>query len=606
MFPKMFAERQLFSNNSMTSIKFLHRVLPVILFFVAFSWQTETVAVVNSDDSSVAAIRYGFLSDEDIKNYQKIFELQKQERWQEANKLIQKLDHDVLMGYVLYQRYMESVSWKTKETEAKSWLDKYSDLPVAGDIYDLASKKGMNMPMSRPQNMDDISAGSCSSYTVMNPIDYLYNKTFPYLTPEKQKEALRLMNGIISSINKGKTLTAYNYIYGEKAKQLFSRDDMNEAKTALAFLYFTELRDDKALEVIEPILPSAYDNLPVSGWVAGLIYWRLGLFEKSAEAFAKAADNPKSRPELVSAASFWAAKANFKLGNNFAAEGWLEKAATLERYFYGLLARRQLGDEVYHSWQRPSDADEAKVLNKPAVRRAIALFQLKENKRAEDELLNYYLTASDEERSGLLDFAEKNGMPELSQAMISFSKKLENKDGEAERASYPAPNWSPLNGWKMEKALLYAFVRQESCFDNNAVSAVGAKGLMQLMPSTAKETANFMELDWSEKRLFEAPYNLEIGQAYLLKLLNDKYIGGNLIFLAVAYNSGPGNLYRWSKRMDWQGDPLLFIESIPAKQTRSFVQRILANYWIYSSLFGTDGIDTLDQLIGGFWPILNY
>jgi soluble lytic murein transglycosylase-like protein len=588
----------------------LHRILSVFLLIAAMLIAAEEKGFAAADSSplSPAALRYGFLSESDVNNYHKIFALQKKERWQDADKVIKKLENDVLMGYVLYQRYMESATWKTKAAEAKSWLKKYSDLPIAGSIHDLATKKGTKLSVPRPANIDNIPAGSCSSYTVINPIDYLYNKHFTYLPKDKRKIASRLMRNIISAINKGKTLIAYNHINSKEAKQLFSKNDMIEVRTALAFLYFTELRDDKALEVMEPILPDAYKNLSISGWVAGLIYWRLGLFEKAAEAFTAAADNPKSRPELVSAASFWAAKVNFKLGNDFVAEGWLEKAAELERYFYGLLARRQLGDEIDHSWQRPleAEADESTILNKPAVRRAIALFQLGENKKAEDELLKYYYGADNTERSGLLDFAEKNGMPELSQVMISFGKRLENKDGAAERASYPAPKWAPLSGWEIEKALLYAFVRQESCFDNKAVSPAGAKGLMQLMPATAKETADRLNLEWSSKRLFEPAYNLEIGQAYLSRLLHDKFIDGNLIFLAVAYNSGPGNLYRWSKRMDWQGDPLLFIESIPSKQTRSFVQRILGNYWIYSSLFGTEGMNTLDQLIGGFWPMLDY
>jgi soluble lytic murein transglycosylase-like protein len=152
----------------------------------------------------------------------------------------------------------------------------------------------------------------------------------------------------------------------------------------------------------------------------------------------------------------------------------------------------------------------------------------------------------------------------------------------------------------VKKALVYAFVRQESCFNNNAVSKVGAKGLMQLMPSTAKEITKSLGLEYSTKRLAEPSYNLEIGQAYIHRLLKDRFIDGNLIFLAVAYNSGPGNLYRWNKRMDYKEDPLLFIESIPSKETRGFVQKILANYWIYSSLFGND-LDSLDAIIEGSW-----
>ena len=70
----------------------------------------------------------------------------------------------------------------------------------------------------------------------------------------------------------------------------------------------------------------------------------------------------------------------------------------------------------------------------------------------------------------------------------------------------------------------------------------------------------------------------------------------------MAYNAGPGNLAKWKKRMNYQNDPLLFIESIPSKETRSFVERILVNYWVYRSLMG-QSMQSLDDVAGGLWPI---
>ena len=76
----------------------------------------------------------------------------------------------------------------------------------------------------------------------------------------------------------------------------------------------------------------------------------------------------------------------------------------------------------------------------------------------------------------------------------------------------------------------------------------------------------------------------------------------NLIFLAVAYNAGPGNLNKWKNKMSYQGDPLLFLESIPSKETRGFVERILVNYWTYRHLMEAS-LDTLDAVVRGEWPI---
>ena len=84
--------------------------------------------------------------------------------------------------------------------------------------------------------------------------------------------------------------------------------------------------------------------------------------------------------------------------------------------------------------------------------------------------------------------------------------------------------------------------------------------------------------------------------------MDDKQIQGNLLFTAVAYNSGPGNLYKLKKRMKYNEDPLLFIESIPFRETRGFVERIMANYWIYRTLMNQDVL-SLDSLIEGCWPV---
>ena len=174
---------------------------------------------------------------------------------------------------------------------------------------------------------------------------------------------------------------------------------------------------------------------------------------------------------------------------------------------------------------------------------------------------------------------------------------------QGEEARYPVPNWTPLGGWQLDKALVYAFVRQESCFNNRAESYVGALGLMQIMPDTAKELAKFLQCRFSKQSLKDPAYNLRLGQGYLKRLMEEyPQVQDNLMFLAAAYNAGPGNLNKWKNKMDYQEDPLLFLEVLPSKETRGFIERILVNYWVYRNLMG-QSLQTLDDVVQGEWPL---
>ena len=116
---------------------------------------------------------------------------------------------------------------------------------------------------------------------------------------------------------------------------------------------------------------------------------------------------------------------------------------------------------------------------------------------------------------------------------------------------------------------------------------------MQLMPATAKSVALT-----GEEQLHHAETNLELGRRYIENLLETDVVGGDLVYLLVAYNAGPGNLAKWKKRWPDVKDPLLFIELIPLSETRAYVERVLSNYWIYRMREGLD-TPTLDAITSG-------
>ena len=150
-------------------------------------------------------------------------------------------------------------------------------------------------------------------------------------------------------------------------------------------------------------------------------------------------------------------------------------------------------------------------------------------------------------------------------------------------ALYPTTSWEPGSGYIIDPALINAITRQESRFDPSAESGSGAQGLMQLMPSTASALADDLNgvSGKSAYHLKDPKTNLEIGQRYIQTLLKDPSVNGDILKLMVAYNAGPGNLGHWAKQAGADVDPLFFVEMIPSAQTRTYVERVLSNYWIY-------------------------
>jgi soluble lytic murein transglycosylase len=138
-----------------------------------------------------------------------------------------------------------------------------------------------------------------------------------------------------------------------------------------------------------------------------------------------------------------------------------------------------------------------------------------------------------------------------------------------------------------EVPLILAMVRQESAFNFKAISRAGARGLMQLLPTTARTVAGKLKLSYSRQRLTADPdYNLKIGRAYVSTLL-DTFNGSYILALA-AYNAGPARVKQWQQvNGNPRGnviDAVDWIESIPFAETRNYVQRTLENLQIYRTM----------------------
>ena len=114
---------------------------------------------------------------------------------------------------------------------------------------------------------------------------------------------------------------------------------------------------------------------------------------------------------------------------------------------------------------------------------------------------------------------------------------------------------------------------------------------MQLMPSTAKFISKNKKISKNNSNILKEPLlNIEIGLDYIDYLLKLKIVDNNLVYMAAAYNAGPGNLKKWLNEINHNNDSLLFMESIPSRETRWFMEKILTNYWLYKNQFNEDVI----------------
>lgn len=544
---------------------------------------------------SVQAAQSVVLSQADIQIYRQIFKAHQKGHYKTAESLLKKVRNHILDGYVLYDKYF-SAKYKTQQKEIDLWLKKYKHLTIATDVYALAQKKNMKVSVSKPKDILFGGKSSACSYVRRDePIDLLARRRFSYLQGNKQKKARQLYQQLIKQIKDGKTQAARRLIESDDFEALMNKSDMALAQTALAFSYFLDAEYDKSLDYAESAIQSDGNSVPLAYWTAGLTQWQRQKYKSAAEYFAQTAAHSEVYPLLRGSASFWAARAYLKTGNYRKVGDYLEAASQQPRTFYGMLAMRMLGVDLNHVWD-VSDSPEDDVdirFSHPTLNLFYALKQVGKYDWAKKELAKLYLESDKETQTILSAIAVRNGFKQDLSGVIGAMT--------TEKERFPAPDWEPTGGWKIDKSLVFAFVRQESCFNRRAKSVVGARGLMQIMPATARVMAKMAGLKWNLAYMDRVEYNLALGQKYIRYLLDLPAVQNNLIYLAVAYNAGPGNLIKWKKKTNYVSDPLVFIESIPSRETRSFVERIMVNYWVYRTLMNKS-LDTIDSLIASEWP----
>jgi soluble lytic murein transglycosylase len=366
-------------------------------------------------------------------------------------------------------------------------------------------------------------------------------------------------------------------------------------EAASARSLFTGNRDQDALRTAMGTLRKARPDHPAGemGFVAGLAAWRLGHIDLARICFENAAGTT-SPHRVQAAAALWAARANQRLQDHAGYVAWLQRAAEQRRTFYGLIARRTLGLDTGLAAGRDlaTEADVEAIAATPRGWRAFALLQVGRPERAEAELRLLWPDVKDNPplRRSLLLVAADTGLANLAAQLAAST---------ATGSHFAVPRLRPSGGFRIDPALVYALTRLESNFDPAAVSPVGARGLMQIMPVTARYVTGDETLGGTA--LNDPSVNLDVGQRYVAFLARQDAIDGDLIRLLASYNAGPGSFLRWNSAVRDDGDPLLFIEAIPNDQTRAFVQHVLTYTWLYAAQLQLPA-PSLDELGAGQFP----
>jgi soluble lytic murein transglycosylase len=294
-------------------------------------------------------------------------------------------------------------------------------------------------------------------------------------------------------------------------------------------------------------------------------------------------------PVTQARGAYWAGRAAEAAGDKKTAQAWFQKAAAFPITFYGQLGLDKLDAGARTAWPTIPQAT-------PAERRAFEQSELTRAARLMAELGVY-----DRVKPFIMRQVTTAKAPVQHALAGELALALDRPDlavAAAKRSSQSAGVMLPEYGWPVspnikgdqpERALIHATVRQESAFEIQAVSRAGARGMMQLMPATAKAIARSLGLPHSDHRLLNDPhYNVQIGRTYLGRLIEE--FDGSYVLALAAYNAGPARARQWIRE---NGDPrrsnvdvVDWIELISFEETRNYVQRVLENLQVYRQVLG--------------------
>ena len=528
------------------------------------------------------------LSSSDAAIYRDVFAAQRAGQFTKAHTLFAKVSDTSLAGYVEAGEFLAPKVKRATATELVAWLKEYRDLPVAERIYRLAVQRATTTVKKGKKRIKVAVVTNIPAPSGVGTRSGGYEDAeLPEPVPHGDA-ARAVLTAILADIKAGNPDTASGRL--DKLRDTATPIDIAILSHRIAASYLAEGQNDKAYALASSVADA---TVPQLLWDAGFAAYRMGQWDNAIHALETLAQNAAAQNTLRAQGAFWAARAHMQSGDPAKVVTLLAFAAKQNPSFYGIVAEHTLGVDSKTGMADAvlSASDFTDLMRADSARRAVALWQAGLKDYVGPELNRAFV--NNDER---LDPA----MAALAHALGVFNVELRASEKSAARGVYltglfPLPDYAPDGGYKIDNSLVLAFARIESRFQLAATSPVGARGLMQVMPATAKKLGVSNPDD-----LYDPGMALSVGQKYIAQLLDS--LNGNLLELGGAYNAGPGAVNRWLVTKGGKDDPLLFVESIPVSETRSYVKRLMLYHWLYRRRSGQEA-DSLDQTARGNWPI---
>ncbi|MEH3160257.1 MAG: lytic transglycosylase domain-containing protein [Sphingomonas taxi] len=385
-----------------------------------------------------------------------------------------------------------------------------------------------------------------------------------------------------------------------EATQGLTPEAQTEWQAKVAWMYFLT-GDDANTRAMAAKAAGGVGDWAVQGrWMGALAAWRQNDCAAAETGFEGVAARATD-VDLRAAALYWASRADMVCGRPDKVQARLQSAAQFAESFYGQLSRQAL---LIKDKGKPAAqvvaADWARLDKRPNVRVAAALAEIGETDLADSVVRQQARIGDPAEFGSLVRIAEALSLPATT---VWLAHNCPQGIVATAEARYPTPNWTPTSGWRVDKALVYAHTLEESGFRNKVVSPAGAYGLMQIMPAAATDYSREKGFAVDKAALTKPATNMDIGQRHLERLRDMAGVTGGLLPKVIAaYNAGPRPVGDWNGLVHDNGDPLLYIESIPYWETRGYVTTVLRNYWMYEAQGGRKASASRSALAQGLWP----